>query len=1048
MFLKAGGPSATGRPNQMQDSLWAPVHAGMLAAEENRGFWMMTTVPSNRPTAYFVQVLPAAQHLSPSPTPAPDSHPAIQPSSIPPDIITGLQTPQPTAPDEITAPDENLGARPNARGTFLRLPRGEIGGSFANRRGHVPQLSISDTNHHVTEAIGDMYGDDDYSKRDSRPLSFITSPLHDSIEAKSFVTSPLHESSEPGGSYLEVNSSSRPTANTNGKAGKKAHTSPAMLQSPRSASFDKATLSPTLSLRDRNVSETANAQFPLNDIDYESNPAAVAQELNNLQALRRMSMDVGNTSDPDLPSFQGASFVPSIAPTGDDDEDDPSRLFWVPARVHPELAPMEFKTFLEKRVQSIKRRSGEQANLSPDSLERSGSGSSLRRKKSMLSRQIDNDGGRGAVGYKDGAEQLERKKSLSTQQTPELKISDLKELESLVRDPTKMQQLSLDTSNRVNGEVNASEDMPILPQAPGIGLRRSTRTTYRRGSLRKGERVPFSKRAGAMKADTDGEESPASSPIDGRPSIGFPLTRIQSEPTSTENFSRPNRGARRLQNLPQTSPSTEEGNVKDDMLGQVDPSSTTTENSPPLPQPGSLPRSSTFPRNDTPVPRIIETPPPPEVIETPPARQLHQFPERKSSQAPVPLPHQVVPEPPARSSRRPTLDRQTSSSPQTIPRISAPQQTLNDMAQHPSPLPGSSASTDTLTFIPTLEERKPEKKSKKEKDDVENSASRKPSWGWFKGSDEKEKKEKKKEEDHKKAKPKVVVEKSHDSTRLDVLQSTMDAAAPRGRESLLLDRDSIDVKLQDERKKESSRKSGGEHKKEKDGLFSSFFSSSKKKNDRDSGGKKGSSLRTLSPEPPPRQLKPDIDYPWTRFSILEERAIYRMAHIKLANPRRALYSQVLLSNFMYAYLAKVQQMHPQMQIPQSALQKKQQEAERRQKEQEQQSRQQQQQQQQPAESGEQYRYDYHQGIAQYAEQPQTPKPEGVNYVDDSQIYDYDHQEAESSHSQGTNRPQSRASQHNQENEYGDQSQYGRHGKDYYPYGRADGHEDDEADDMW
>jgi hypothetical protein len=187
----------------------------------------------------------------------------------------------------------------------------------------------------------------------------------------------------------------------------------------------------------------------------------------------------------------------------------------------------------------------------------------------------------------------------------------------------------------------------------------------------------------------------------------------------------------------------------------------------------------------------------------------------------------------------------------------------------------------------------------------------------------------------------------------------METAAVRGRESLLLDRESINIdnKLQDERKKESSRKSGGENKKEKDGLFSSFFGGGKKKGDRDSGGKKGSSLRTLSPDPPHRQLKPDVDYNWTRFSILEERAIYRMAHIKLANPRRALYSQVLLSNFMYSYLAKVQQMHPQMQIPQSALQKKQ-EAERRQKEQDQQYREEQQQQQQ--EGGEQYRYDYHQ----------------------------------------------------------------------------------------
>ncbi|KAF4624322.1 hypothetical protein G7Y89_g13850 [Cudoniella acicularis] len=363
---------------------------------------------------------------------------------------------------------------------------------------------------------GDMYGDDDYSKRDSRPLSFVSSPLNE----------------DEGTSYLDSakTSRTRPPPSTNGNTGKKAHTSPAMMQSPRSSSFDKGQLSPSLSLRDRSPNDAANTQFPLNDIDYESNPAAVAQELSNLQALRRMSMDVGNTSDPDLPSFQGVSLMPSVAPTGDDDEDDPSRLFWVPAR----------------------RRSGDQTPLSPDGIERSGSGGGLRRKKSMLSRQIDNDGGRGAVGYKDGAEQLERKKSLSTNQAPELKISDLQELDALVRDPSKaMQKLTLDTGNRQSAE-GSLEDMPILPQAPGIGLRRSTRTTYRRGSLRKGERVPFSKRAGSGRGDTDGEDSPQSSPIDGRPSIGYPLTKVQSEPSTTENFSRPNRGARRLQTLQQS----------------------------------------------------------------------------------------------------------------------------------------------------------------------------------------------------------------------------------------------------------------------------------------------------------------------------------------------------------------------------------------------------------------------------------------------------------------------------------------------------------------
>ncbi|KAK3110557.1 hypothetical protein LTR53_015030 [Teratosphaeriaceae sp. CCFEE 6253] len=55
-----------------------------------------------------------------------------------------------------------------------------------------------------------------------------------------------------------------------------------------------------------------------------------------------------------------------------------------------------------------------------------------------------------------------------------------------------------------------------------------------------------------------------------------------------------------------------------------------------------------------------------------------------------------------------------------------------------------------------------------------------------------------------------------------------------------------------------------------------------------------------------------------------------MAHIKLANPRRALYSQVLLSNFMYSYLAKVQALHPQMQIPASQQQKAQQQQQQQQ----------------------------------------------------------------------------------------------------------------------
>jgi hypothetical protein len=274
-----------------------------------------------------------------------------------------------------------------------------------------------------------------------------------------------------------------------------------------------------------------------------------------------------------------------------------------------------------------------------------------------------------------------------------------------------------------------------------------------------------------------------------------------------------------------------------------------------------------------------------------------------------------------------------------------------------------------LSIIPSLpEEKKSDKKSKDKKEGSDGS--RKTSWGWLVGGDkdkEREKKEKDKEKEErekelaKKVKNKLSKpqEKGHDDTRLDVLQTSIQGSnSNRGRESVVLDRES--VKLEEERKKESNRKTSSEGKKEKEpGLLSSIFGGGKKKSEKEASYKKHAS-RGLSPDPPPRILKPDIDYNWTRFSILEERAIYRMAHIKLANPRRELYSQVLLSNFMYSYLAKVQQMHPQIQIGNSKqarqAQQQQQKKEQQQNQPQQSSSQPQQNQQQPEEFAQYQRY--------------------------------------------------------------------------------------------
>jgi len=857
---------------------------------------------------------------------------------------------------------------------------------------------------------------------------------------------------------------------------KKAQTLPSRTLSQNGGSYNGPLsplqpLSPAPSLRDVQA-DAEGSQFPLTNID---NPNAIAQELSNLQALRRMSMDVGNHMDPDLPPFQGLSLLamPSIAPTGEDDEGDISRLLWVPAKVHPELAPDQFKNFLENRVQSMKRRSGE-STLSVDGLQRNNSGS-LRRKKSMLSRQVDNAGGRGADGFLDGAEALVHKKSRSQTNAPELSLNEL------VKDPSKVvQKLTQDTQRHadVGGAegTGMEDDMPILPVAPGMGLRRSTRTTYRKGgSLRAGDRVPFSKRVAARQAERESEEAsqrPSSSSELEAPR-GHTLQRIQSEPVA-ENYSRPTRSVRRQQAF-QRDPSSP---VSSPVEGMTDSGETTPVTPSQLSQQVTFSRPSTSPepRPTAPIPTIVASPP--DEDDEPQNAQLPRpFPQRSSSQrATAPdLTTQATStmgdEPPPRSGKRPSLGRPIYTSPAAAPVGAGNQtpspsqqlnQTLNDMAQHPSPLPGGGTSrTDALTFIPTLsaDDRKTDRKSK---DDGESS--KLTSWKWFKSDDKKDKK-KDKDESGKKSRVRSSGEKSqdkpHDGARLDVL-SSFDSALAKGRESLLLDRESIDNKLHEERKKESNKKT--ENKKEKDGFFGSIFGGSRKKEGKDGAGARGKQ-RALSPEPPARPLRPDLDYPYTRFPIVEERAIYRMAHMKLANPRRDLRSQVLLSNFMYSYLAKVQAMHPQLNVPLSPQQKRQEE-ERRRREQEEQQQQQQQQQQHmdaqgqrqdddPQDSIDQYNFDYHRVrrpapvSARYTDSTLTHQGQSANqygdanqegtvdYIDDAQIFEYDHG------GQGGESPDHHTGGYAN---HGDQAQQGR-SRNYYDYEQSDDKRRDNNE-MW
>ncbi|KAJ5583322.1 hypothetical protein N7535_001942 [Penicillium sp. DV-2018c] len=865
-------------------------------------------------------------------------------------------------------------------------------GGQATRRGHVPHLSISDPSHHVTEAIGHMY-DDDYDRNDPRRLSYTTSPQGESIttiprtatgsESSLSPSSPLHQFSLDGHT-ISNNGNRRPPMVTH-------------------RSFDRESDS-GLTDGTRSPSETATSSFPINNVDYESNPAAVAQELNNLAAIRRMSMDVAAAGDPDLPGF-------SPPPTPSTDENDCSRLFWVPARLHPELAPKEFKSFLDSKADQIKRRSADYSTLGP---ERSGSGGGLNRKRSMLSRQVDS-----SSSYTDGAELLERQRSQSRKRDGMLS-PNLQQLETMVDDSKQRDNDPLVLSMQ-NVSVAGNDDRPILPPAPpGNSLRRSTRTQYKKaGSLKKGEKLPYSKRVGRGQSESAGSDPkpPVVTPPD---SAILGLTRVSTDPTP--KATRAGRAASASASShgsgypPSSSiPNLTFESIVDQPEGEQEVLST-SGGRPDSAQGRSDAGDAVHARqwhsrissngrstlNIAPADQKI-----PAIVETPPATEHNRIPSPPSQNS-LSSDRNTTSTPPPKSSssqdlapKRPKMPRQPAHEPAS---------SLNDFANNPELVPGNNTRTDSLSFIPTLPEerksgeRKPESKRSKDRKDSEG---RKSSWHWLLGSEEKDKKkDKEKDSDSKRTKSKTI-DKAHDSTRLDVLQSSIDST-PRGRESLVLDR--LDPKLEEERRKDNLRRTSGDSKKEKDGIFSSIFGGGRKKHGGEGHHRKHSS-RNLSLDPPTPVLHADVDYPWTRFPIMEERAIYRMAHMKLANPRRALYSQVLLSNFMYSYLAKVQQMHPQLPAASSGSSQRSSKSRDQPKE-----------------------------YSQYQRYQDEQQHYGDSSYDDSSMYDYDDD------------PHDRYGSHSRGEKHGyDNGQL--YGPEHYQYAHSSyGHDvqldDDDDDDMW
>lgn len=184
----------------------------------------------------------------------------------------------------------------------------------------------------------------------------------------------------------------------------------------------------------------------------------IQREVEALRDIRRRSTAQGGPGalilDPDLPSPTSPTSPPSSywaaastqqladgdSSSGSHEDsssseeraaasDDPSHLFWVPARLHPEIAPAEFRNFLKEHSRvpppddaTPVGRSNSFSHASPG----------LERKRSMLSRQYspsDNDN-----IEEEKIVPMQRRRSTLVHTGPQLTINDLQRLEELAEE--------------------------------------------------------------------------------------------------------------------------------------------------------------------------------------------------------------------------------------------------------------------------------------------------------------------------------------------------------------------------------------------------------------------------------------------------------------------------------------------------------------------------------------------------------------------------------------------------------------------------------------
>ncbi|KAF7309729.1 Zds-C domain-containing protein [Mycena indigotica] len=577
--------------------------------------------------------------------------------------------------------------------------------------------------------------------------------------------------------------------------------------------LDKETLTTCVRMIESGVNPEALAPT-----DYD-----IRREVEALRDIRRRST-TPLTIDPDLPPNQSTASPTNHSTSPDNspntDVSDPFHLFWVPAGLHPEIAPQEFRAFLKEHARNPP--ADDESNGLQRATSLSSGATGLGRKKSMLSRQYqpsEND-----TANDDTVVPLRRNRSgiysSNQNQGPHLTISDLQKLEELAEeastsdDPAKLRNilrrsLSLNVSPLAldEGDLGDEADQPIIVAPPGQFLRRTARTRIRKPGL-----------PGDGGGHRFGERRRGPS---GRSATAPGLQRTSSDVSSSdhgesvESFSsRPRISDENAQDRPMSF--SEEAQIYDSYVRDDD------DDLPPTLPPVLITSSPPSFMTDFPdVTPQVEVEPEPE--SEPLAQVIHQ---PQPTRLLAPDPYQQQPQPPSRTP--------------------SPAEYEPSVSETHSPSGTPSNSPPSGSFIA------PAPSPRKEKD-------KKGLFGKW-GSD----KEK---------------EKSSKSSKKD--------------------RERAD---KEQREKES-------------GFFGSLFGKKKQDNQPETTGLHGgreaaqallgqSQRAPRSPGPPSPMMGPGINN-YSRYPIHVERAIYRLSHIKLANPRRPLYEQVLISNLMFWYLGVI-----------------------------------------------------------------------------------------------------------------------------------------------